>query len=76
MNKERRKLIQNIIDRLGEIREDIDTVTEEERDYCDSIPENLQGSERYDRAEEAVTNLEDAMDNVDEAIGMLESAME
>lgn len=76
MNKQRRKEIQEIIDRLGEIKSDLEAVWNDEQYYMDSIPENLMGSERYEKAEEAVSNLEGAYDNLDEAIEMLEAAME
>ena len=76
MNKERRKEIQGIMDRLGEIKTDLEAVWNDEQFYMDSIPENLTGSERYKKAEEAVSNLEGAYDNLDEALEQLEAAME
>ena len=76
MNKQRRKDIQSIMEKLEAIKSELETVRDDEQYYMDSIPENLTGSERYEKAEEAVSNLEGAYDNLDEAIGMLESAME
>ena len=76
MNKQRRKEIQEIMDRLGEIKSDLEAVWNDEQYYMDSIPENLTGSERYEKAEEAVSNLEGACDNLDEALEQLEAAME
>ena len=50
------------IDELEDIIGDIQIILEEESDYMDNIPENLQGGERYERAEEACESLEDAVD--------------
>ena len=76
MNKQRRKEIREIMDRLGEIKSDLEMVRDDEQFYMDSIPENLTGSERYGKAEEAVSNLEGACDNLDEALEQLAAAME
>ena len=76
MNKQRRKDIQYIMEKLEEIKWDLETARDDEQFYMDSIPENLMGSERYEKAEEAVSNLEGACDNLDEALEQLEAAME
>ena len=76
MNKLRRKALGDIIDRLEEIMADLDALKEEEEDYRDNMPENLQGSERYERAEEAIYNMDDAMNNLEETISSIESAIE
>ena len=76
MNKCRRKEIKIIIDRLHEVREDLEPIRDEETEYRDGIPENLQTSEKYERADEAVCALDNAVDSFDEIISYLESAME
>ena len=75
MNKERRKLIQVVIDRIEELKADLETAVEDEQAYLDSIPENLMNSERYEKAEDAVGNLESAMDSLNDAEEALEEAM-
>lgn len=89
MNNTRRKAIQKIIERLEELNdevssiyEDVEAVFDEEEEYKDNIPENLQGSERYEIAECACDSLENAkcsLDNLDsyltDAISELEEAM-
>lgn len=45
---------------------DIEDIAADEQDYLDNIPENLQGSERYEAGEEAVENLEAAIDWLDD----------
>ena len=42
MNKIRRKNLQTIIDRLEDIKADLEEITYEEEEYRDNIPENLQ----------------------------------
>ena len=42
----------------------------------DNMPENLQESEKYCAAEEAVNNMDEAYDVIGEAIDSVESAME
>jgi len=56
--KRRRKAIQAIVKQLEQIR-----VCEE--DYRDRIPENLQGSMVYDRADELVSVLNEVIDLLD-----------
>lgn len=71
MNKERRKNIQGIADQLEELKGNLELIQEEEEEYRDNIPENLQGSERYEKAEEACDALSEAVDNLDDIIASL-----
>lgn len=74
MNKARRKQIDDVIRKLDDLKMEIESILDDEQDYLDNIPENLQGSERYDAADEAVSYLSDASETIDEVSGMLESA--
>lgn len=76
MNKIRRKNLQTIIDRLEGIKADLEEITYEEEEYRDNIPENLQSSEKYERADEACDNLNDAADTLNEVIDSITTAME
>lgn len=76
MNKVRRKNLQSIIDRLEDIKADLEEITYEEEEYRDNIPGNLQGSEKYERADEACDNLNDAADTLNEVIDSITTAME
>ena len=71
MNKERRKKIQGIADQLEELKGNLELIQEEEEEYRDNIPENLQGSERYEKAEEACDALSEAVDSLDDIIASL-----
>lgn len=73
MNKKRRQCIDSVILKISklqsvieELRQDIEDIAADEQDYLDNIPENLQGSERYEAGEEAVENLEAAIDWLDD----------
>ena len=73
MNKIRRKNLAEIIERLEalkseieDIASDLEALKDEEEEYLDNIPENLQGSERYERAESAVDALDGAMSDLED----------
>lgn len=86
MNKERRRKIDKAIENvnslqniLEELQQQIEEIRDEEQDYLDNIPENLQNSERYETAENALDNLEEAVNwfdniDIDELSSLLEEA--
>ena len=74
MNKDRRKQIDDVIADLQEIQGTVESIMNNEEEYRDNIPENLQGSERYERAEEACDYLQEAYDGIDDVINSLEEA--
>ena len=76
MNKIRRKNLQAIIDQLEEPKCSLEDLQAEEEEYRDNIPENMQESERYEKADEACDNLSSAVDSLEEAISIIEAAIE
>lgn len=76
MNNIRRKRLQKIIDSIEDLKTEFEFIKDEEVESFENIPENLQGSERYERAEEAVDNLDSAFDSLEEAISYIEDAIE
>lgn len=81
MNKNRRNQLQEIRDKLSslasgiaELRDQINTVKDSEQDYFDDIPERLQGGERGQAAEEAVSNLDTALGALDMIASSAEDA--
>jgi len=76
MNKDRRKNLQAVIDAITEANETLETLKEEEEEYRDNMPENLQDSERYEKADAACDSLDEAISNLEEAIGDIETAIE
>lgn len=65
MNKERRKAIENVSGKIRDLLADLEVLRDEEEEYRDNIPENLQGSERYERADECVDGLTEAIDEIE-----------
>lgn len=76
MNKIRRKSLQALMDQLEEIKGTLEDLQSEEEDYRNNMLENLWGSERYEKAEEAISNMEDAVSSLEDAISSIEAAME
>ena len=74
MNNQRRVRVDDVIEKLRNIQSEIGDILSEEEEYRDNIPENLQGSEKYENAENNCDNLQNAIDQVDEVISYLEEA--
>lgn len=54
--------------------QEVEDIKGEEEDYKDNIPENMQGGEKYEVAESAIENLEEAYSSLDDVVGSLEEA--
>lgn len=74
MNNQRRKEIDRILGMLEDAKYELDCILDEEQECYDNMPENLQYSERGELAEEAISNIEQALDCIDEAIEYAETA--
>lgn len=73
MNKIRRKNLAEIIERLETLKSDLEdlasdleTLKDEEEEYMENIPENLQGGEKYERAEAAFDALDGAVSDLED----------
>ena len=76
MNKFRRKQISEVLEALNTLRDTVEAIHNEENEAFENMPESLEGTDRYDMAEEAVSNLDDALSSLEDAIDSLESAKE
>jgi hypothetical protein len=76
MNKIRRKALQEIFDKLSALSDELESIKEEEDESRENMPENLQGSERYEQSETASGNIDEAMEYLSSACDSIESAME
>lgn len=76
MNKVRRKELQELYDIISETKDRLEMLHDKEEEYKDNIPENLQSSERYERAEAAVDALGSAVSSLEEALDYIEEAQE
>ena len=75
LNNKRRKKLKQAISLLDSVYEIIFQVAEEEQDCFDNLPENLQESDRGEKMEEAISELENAAEKIDEGKESIENAM-
>ena len=59
---------EEVIEKLNDILEDIDSILWDEENYRDNIPENMYGGYKYEAADEACDNLSYAIDYMNEAM--------
>lgn len=76
MNKQRRKAIASILEELSATREKLITISEEENDYFDNMPEGIRFSKKGDAVEEYIGLLEDTITLIEEAEETLEEITE
>jgi uncharacterized coiled-coil DUF342 family protein len=67
--QELRSLIESLKEDATDLIAQIEEVRDEEQEYIDNMPESLQQSERYQNAEAAVSQLEDAISTLEEVDG-------
>lgn len=76
MNKERRKAIEEIIEQLGTLKDQLESISEEEQQAFDNLPEPFQYSERGDAMMEVVSDMEDATSSIDDVMSILQDITE
>lgn len=74
MNKVRRARVDEVIEKLQELQSEVENIMDEETEYRDNIPENMQQSERYETADQNCDGLQSAYDSIEEAIDQLEES--
>jgi len=75
MNNVRRKNIEKVIGMISDARSLLEELMSEEEEYRDNMPENLQGSERYEKADEACYSMEEAIGNMEDIESSLEEVI-
>ena len=75
MNNERRKQLSKLMDKIEELKGDLEGILSDEDDARDSMPENLQESDRYYASEDASDNMNSAIDSLGDAIDSLDDAI-
>ena len=76
MDNERRKTLREVSRVLSSAASTVERVCDRESDCLDNYPENLQGTDRYEKMERAVDSLTEASEKLDEAITCILAAME
>lgn len=72
MNRERRKKIKEIANKLRDCSASLSSVKDEEDEARENIPENLQDGEAYCTSEEYSDKIEDAISDLDAVVENLE----
>lgn len=73
LNKKREQRIFQLQEQIENVIIALEDVKTEEELYFENIPENLQGSERAERSEEAIDILEESISNLNEAKDTLDN---
>lgn len=68
MNKQRREKIKELRTEIEFCKNKLQIILDEEQDYFDNMPENLQGSMRGSDSEDAIGTIEACIDELDEVI--------
>lgn len=76
MNKQRRKRIEEVTGKMRDLLTEIEEIRDEEEEYRDNIPDNLQGSERYEKAEEYCGGLNEFIDTIESTLEDLDNLIE
>lgn len=75
MNSERRKRLQKVYDELYDLHDDLSNIQSEESDCFDNIPDNLRESESACTIENNVSELEDAVDSLSDALERIDEVL-
>lgn len=67
MNRQRRKKLLQAFEKIGEVKDILDEVRQEEQDAYDNLPENFQYGERGEE-------MQNYIEMIDEAYGYLDDA--
>lgn len=68
MNKQRRQKIRDIRKEIENCKENLQKILDEEQDYFDNMPENLQGSMRCSDSEDAIDVMESCIEDLENII--------
>ena len=76
MNNQRRIKLRKAQDILEAIKAELEEILEQEEEARDNLPESLQYSEKYERAEASCDALDEAINMIQETIDSIEQACE
>nr|DAX24620.1 MAG TPA: hypothetical protein [Caudoviricetes sp.] len=75
VNETKRKSLRDALSLISRAIIITESVCDKEQDAMDNLPENLQCTERFEAMENAVDNLNDAVEKMEEAKSQIEAAM-
>ncbi len=76
MNNRRRRKLEEIESELIKLYDTLEELKDEEESAFESIPEDFEGTERYEAAEMAVVSLENAVSCLDEVLESIREVLE
>ena len=72
MNRDRRKRLRSIIEEAGKLAEALRELQQAEEDARDNMPEALQGTDRYEEMDTNAGIIDEAADEIENAVERLE----
>lgn len=75
MNKDVRKKIQDLIEQLDAIKTRVEELRDDEDNKYSNLPDSLQSSEKGEKMQEAIDNLDSAFGSIEETMDFLQEAM-
>lgn len=75
MDVKRRSSLRDALKMLAGVIRIVEAVSDKEQDCLDNVPENLQGTERFERMEDAVDSLNEALEKLDDAKEHIEAVI-
>ena len=76
MNKDRRKRIKEINDKLMDIQIDLEAINNEEEEAYDNLPSSFQDGEKGEKMQEGIGYLEDAISSISDVMSNLDDAIQ
>lgn len=76
MNNRRRIYLNETYKNLSMLRDIVERLKEQEETACDNMSKGLQGLECYGKAKNAIYNLKEALNSMDDALEYIECAVE
>ena len=73
MNKQRKHKIRDVRKEIENCKENLQKILDEEQDYFDNMPANLQGSMRGSDSEDAIDTMEGCIEDLEKVISELMS---
>lgn len=68
MNKQRKQKIRDVRKEIENCKDNLQKILDEEQDYFDNMPENLQGSARGSDSEDAIDIIESCIEDLENII--------
>lgn len=74
MNKDRRNRLTVLMKNIDVLKEQLESIMEEEEEYYNNMPDNMKDGERGQQTEERVGTIQNAIDRLDEAMSAITEA--